>query len=173
MDCSMPGFQLPKLAQTQVHWVGDPIQPSHPPSSPSPALLLPYSWIIFYFPHVCSGHNIPFGGLGKLVLVRTELFCFLIHFHITQKSLGVIVCFFLFLHFFWVSQEAAPVADQPRHSCVKWSPGNYDQKDKGSRFLLAKQILHFLSTRGVTLGPHQILSPLVNYSLIPWALFYT
>ena len=25
-----------ELTQTQVHWVGDAIQPSHPPSSPSP-----------------------------------------------------------------------------------------------------------------------------------------
>ena len=34
MDCSMPGFpvhhQLPELAQTHVHRVGDAIQPSHP-----------------------------------------------------------------------------------------------------------------------------------------------
>ena len=34
MDCSMPGFpvhhQLPESAQTQVHWVSDAIQPSHP-----------------------------------------------------------------------------------------------------------------------------------------------
>ena len=41
MDCSMPGFpvhqQLPELAQTHVHWVGDAIQPSHPLLSPSPA----------------------------------------------------------------------------------------------------------------------------------------
>ena len=40
MDCSTPGFpvhhQLPELAQTHVHWVGDAIQPSHPLSSPSP-----------------------------------------------------------------------------------------------------------------------------------------
>ena len=40
MDCSKPGFhlhhQLPELAQTHVHWVGDAIQPSHPLSSPSP-----------------------------------------------------------------------------------------------------------------------------------------
>ena len=39
MDCSMPGFpvhhQLLELAQTHVHWVGDPIQPSHPLLSPS------------------------------------------------------------------------------------------------------------------------------------------
>ena len=40
MDCSMLGLpvrhQLPKLAQTHVHWVDDAIQPSHP-------LLLPPS----------------------------------------------------------------------------------------------------------------------------------
>ena len=40
MDCSMPGLpvhhQLPELAQTHVHRVGDAIQPSHPLSSPSP-----------------------------------------------------------------------------------------------------------------------------------------
>ena len=39
-DCSMPGFpvhyQLLELAQTQVHPVGDAIQPSHPLSSLSP-----------------------------------------------------------------------------------------------------------------------------------------
>ena len=40
MDCSksdMPvHHQLPELAQTHVHWVGDAIQPSHPRLSPSP-----------------------------------------------------------------------------------------------------------------------------------------
>src|SRR5574342_437270 len=40
MDCSMPGLpvhhQLPELAQTHVHRVGDAIQPSHPLLSPSP-----------------------------------------------------------------------------------------------------------------------------------------
>ena len=36
MDCSTPGF--PEFAQTHVHWVGDPTQPSHPLS---PLLLLP------------------------------------------------------------------------------------------------------------------------------------
>ena len=40
MDCSMPGlpvhYQLPQLAQTHVHRVGDAIQPSHPLSSSSP-----------------------------------------------------------------------------------------------------------------------------------------
>ena len=44
MDCSTPGFpvhhQLLELTQTHVHRVGDAIQPSHPLSSPSPAINL-------------------------------------------------------------------------------------------------------------------------------------
>ena len=45
MDCSMPGYpvhhQLSELTHTDVHWVSDAIQPSHPLSSPSlPALNL-------------------------------------------------------------------------------------------------------------------------------------
>ena len=40
MDCSMPGFpvhyQLPELAKTHVHRVGDAIQPSHSLSPPFP-----------------------------------------------------------------------------------------------------------------------------------------
>ena len=43
MDCSTPGFPvlhyLSEFAQTHVHWVGDAIQPSHPPSPPSPPAL--------------------------------------------------------------------------------------------------------------------------------------
>ena len=39
MDCSMPGLpvhhQLPEFTQTDVHRVGDTIQPSHPLLSPS------------------------------------------------------------------------------------------------------------------------------------------
>ena len=35
MDCSTPGFPvfhyLPEFAQPHVHWIGDAIQPSHPP----------------------------------------------------------------------------------------------------------------------------------------------
>ena len=44
MDCSTPGFpvrhQLPELAQTHVHRVGDAIQPSHPLSPSPPAFNL-------------------------------------------------------------------------------------------------------------------------------------
>ena len=39
-DCIIPGFpvchHLPELAQTDVHWVGDAVQPSHPLLSPPP-----------------------------------------------------------------------------------------------------------------------------------------
>ena len=44
MDGSTPGFpvhhQLLELAQTDVHQVGDAVQPSHPLLSPSPAFSL-------------------------------------------------------------------------------------------------------------------------------------
>ena len=43
IDCSTPGLpvphSLPEFAQTQVHWVGDAIQPSHPLSPSSPLAL--------------------------------------------------------------------------------------------------------------------------------------
>ena len=43
MNLSMPGLpvhhQLPESTQTHVHCVGDAVQPSHPPSSPSPPSL--------------------------------------------------------------------------------------------------------------------------------------
>ena len=45
MNCSMPGLpvhhQLPEFIQTHMHQVNDPIQPSHPLSSPSPPALNP------------------------------------------------------------------------------------------------------------------------------------
>ena len=45
VNSSTPGLpvhhQLLEFTQTQVHWIGDAIQPSHPLSSPSPLLLLP------------------------------------------------------------------------------------------------------------------------------------
>ena len=56
MDSSMSGFlvhhQLRELAQTYVHWLSDVIQPSHPLSSPSPALNLSqhqslFKWVLF------------------------------------------------------------------------------------------------------------------------------
>ena len=51
MDCSTPGFsvhhQLPELAQTHVHQVGDAIQPSHPLLSSSPEFSLSHHQDLF------------------------------------------------------------------------------------------------------------------------------
>jgi len=51
VDYSTPGFpvhdQLPELAQTHVHRVGDAFQPSHPLSSPSPAFSLSQNQRLF------------------------------------------------------------------------------------------------------------------------------
>ena len=62
MDCSMPGFpvhyQLPKLAQTHVHWASDAIQPSHPLSSPSPPAFN-LSQHQGLFQEVSSSHQLP------------------------------------------------------------------------------------------------------------------
>ena len=44
MNCRTPGISIlcypPEFAQSQVHWIGDAIQPSHPLSSPSLAFNL-------------------------------------------------------------------------------------------------------------------------------------
>ena len=60
-DCNMPGFPvlhpLPECAQTHVHWVDDPIQPSHPlsPSSPPALNLSKYQGL---FQWVGSSHQV-------------------------------------------------------------------------------------------------------------------
>ena len=60
MDSSTPGLrvhhQLPELTQIHVHWVGDAIQPSHPLSSPSPALNLSQHQGLFQW--VSSSHRV-------------------------------------------------------------------------------------------------------------------
>ena len=57
-DSLLPhGLQLPELAQTHVHWVGDAIQPSHPLSSPSPAFNLSHHQDLFQW--VSSSHQVP------------------------------------------------------------------------------------------------------------------
>ena len=60
MDCSIPGFPvlhcLLEFAQTQVHWVGDVMQPSHPLPSPSPSALN-FSRLQGLFQWVGSSHR--------------------------------------------------------------------------------------------------------------------
>ena len=59
MDCSMPGLpvhhQLLELTQTHAHWVGDAIQPSHPPSSTSAFNLSQHQGL---FQWVSSSHQV-------------------------------------------------------------------------------------------------------------------
>ena len=61
MNCSITGLpvhhQLPKFTQTQVHRVGDAIQPSHPLSSPSPSAPNP-SQHQSLFQRVNSSHEV-------------------------------------------------------------------------------------------------------------------
>ena len=60
MDCNMPGLpvchQLPEFTQTHVHWDCDPIQLSHPLSSPSPAFNLSQHQGLFKW--VSSSHQV-------------------------------------------------------------------------------------------------------------------
>ena len=60
MDRSTPVLpvhhQLTEFTQTHVHWVGDAIQPSHPLSSPSPALNLSQHQSLFKW--VSSSHQV-------------------------------------------------------------------------------------------------------------------
>ena len=69
MNCSTPSLrvhhQLPEPTQTQVHWVGDAIQPSHPLSSPSPALNLSQHQGLFKW--VSSSYQV--AKVGELFLL--------------------------------------------------------------------------------------------------------
>ena len=60
MDCSMPGLpvyhQVPEFTQTNTHWVGDAIQPSHPLLSPSPTFNLSQHQGLFKW--VSSSHQV-------------------------------------------------------------------------------------------------------------------
>ena len=80
MDCSTPGFpvhhQLPKLAQTHVHRVGEAIQPSHP-LSVIPFSSRPQSFpasgsfpVSQFFPS--SGHSIGVSASGSDLPVNIQ-----------------------------------------------------------------------------------------------------
>ena len=55
-QASLFHHQLPEFTQTHVHWVGDAIQPSHPLSSPYPALNLSQRQGLFQW--VSSSHQV-------------------------------------------------------------------------------------------------------------------
>ena len=73
MDCSTPGLpvhhQLPEFTQTHVHRVSDPIQPSHPLSSPSPPTLnLSQHQSLFHW--VSSSHEV--AKVRQIYLIYTK-----------------------------------------------------------------------------------------------------
>ena len=99
MDCSTPGFlvhhELPVLAQTHVHWVGDAIQLSHPLLSPSPAFYLSQQQVLFQW--VSSSHPVtkvwslsfsisPSNEYSGLISLRIDWF-YLLAIQGTLKSL--------------------------------------------------------------------------------------
>ena len=86
MDCSTPAFpvhhQLPELAQTHVHGVGDAIQPSHPPLSPSPAFSLSQHHsnelvLCIRWPKYCSFRISP--SVCHHYLIKYFLFIFIVY----------------------------------------------------------------------------------------------
>ena len=73
IDCSTPGFpvhhQLPELAQTHVHWVGDPIQPSLPVMPFSCLQSFPASGSFLMSQHFASGGQSLRGSASASVLL--------------------------------------------------------------------------------------------------------
>ena len=78
VDHSTPGFpvhhQLPELAQTHVHRVGDAIQPSHPLSSPSPPAFNLSQHQVFPRSHFFSsgGQNIGVSALASVLPMNIQ-----------------------------------------------------------------------------------------------------
>ena len=101
MNCSTPGLavhhQLPEFTQTHVHWAGDAIQPSHPLSSPSPALNLSqhqglFQWISSLQMYVF--HKLMISGKPELVKsVNTTFPTALAHFQSSCHNLVILSIF--------------------------------------------------------------------------------
>ena len=74
MDCSTPGSPvLPHLlerAQTQVHWVDDAIQPSHPLSSTSPPAVNLFQSFLMSQPFASDGQSI--GASASALLMSSQ-----------------------------------------------------------------------------------------------------
>ena len=69
MDCSMPAFPvlhyLPEFVQTDIHWVSDAIQPSHPLWLPSPLPSIFPSIRVFPSDSVPQLYDFPGSTSGK------------------------------------------------------------------------------------------------------------
>ena len=90
IDCSMPGFsvhhQLLELAQTHVHQVGHPIQPSHPLSSPSlPTFSLSHHQGLFQW--VSSSHQV-----AKVLKFQLQSFQWIFRTNFLYGGLAITPC---------------------------------------------------------------------------------
>ena len=90
MDCSTPFFpvhhQLPELAQTHVHWVGDAIQPSHPLLSPSPPAFNLFQHQGDAFHWVTSLHQV-----AKVLQLQHQSFQWIFRTDFLPDGLGLIL----------------------------------------------------------------------------------
>ena len=90
MDCSIPGslvhHQLPELAQTHVHWVGDAIKPSYPLSSPSPPAFS-LSWHQGLFQWVSSSPKYQVARVFSFSISPSNEYSGLIYFRIDWLDL--------------------------------------------------------------------------------------
>ena len=96
MNRSTPGlpihYQLLEFTQTHVHWVGDAIQPSHPPSSPSPPAPSPSQhqglsqWVLcYYISHVIICVTNFIVGYIELLYFYSLFF----HYYISNDKNGI------------------------------------------------------------------------------------
>ena len=78
MNCSTPGFpvhhQHLEFTQTQVHWVSDAIQPSHPLSSPSPPVPNPsqHQSLFQWVNSTWGGQSIRVSALASVLPKNTQ-----------------------------------------------------------------------------------------------------
>ena len=77
MDSSTPGFpvhhQLPEFTQTNVHWVGDVIQPSHPLLSHSPLPSIFPSIRVFFKESILTSGGQSIGGSASASVLSMNI----------------------------------------------------------------------------------------------------
>ena len=110
MVCSTPHLpvhhQLPEFSQTQVHWVGDAIQPSHPLSSPSPPA--------FDLSFPASG----FSNESVLCIRWPKYWSFSFNISPSNEHPGLICC----RKYNWPVASAAALLSSVLRPCFLWLP---------------------------------------------------
>ena len=101
LDCSMPTFSdphyFPEFAQILVHWVDDAVQPSNPPSLPSPPALNfpqhqgPSQWDGWPKSWSCSFSISPSNEYSMLISLRIDWIYFLVYQGLSRVFSSAIV----------------------------------------------------------------------------------